>query len=70
MDRQSADYWHDPDDDFEIDDGSHYLVKTNGEEWRESSLYVWPGIMLRKIIEQERVRQRPVRVALINDPQV
>ena len=61
--------WENPDD-FPIDDRANYLVKTDGEEWRETSLFVWPGIMLRKIIEQNRVRQRPVWVMLIREPEV
>jgi hypothetical protein len=51
-----------------IDDHAHYLVKTNGMEWRDPDLRTMKGYEVRKKLEPGYVRGRPVLIALIVDP--
>lgn len=51
-----------------VDDAAHYLVKTNGGEWRDPDLRVMKGYEVRRKLEVGFVRGRPVLIARIIDP--
>lgn len=52
----------------EIDEQSYYVVQHNGGEWRDFDLAVMSGPMVRRRLEQDYVRGRPVWIAKINRP--
>jgi len=49
-------------------DGADWLVKTNGDEWRDVSLRVMRSWQLRHELRPEVVRGRPIWVARIKTP--
>jgi hypothetical protein len=51
-----------------IDPEADYLVLTNGGEWRDVDLFIWPGIMVQKRLVPTYVRGRPVWIAKITRP--
>ena len=46
----------------------HYLVKTNGGEWRDPDLRVMKGYEVLQKIKPGYVRGRPILIAKIMDP--
>ncbi len=38
----------------------NYVVKTNGGEWRDVDIFVWPAILLRKKIKLDLERGKPI----------
>lgn len=51
----------------------YYLVKTNGAEWHDLDLFVWPGAMVAEKMRREILRGRPVWLCVVeptpdNDP--
>ena len=61
----AASAWTRPDQ-IEIEDKQEYLVQTNGGEWRDVSLRMMPGIMLKHFMRPEVVRGKPLWIAKIN----
>lgn len=54
----------------DIDPNSFYLVKDNGEEWRDFDLSILKGPVVTYRLRPEIVRARPVWIAKITNPQV
>lgn len=52
----------------EIDDQAHYLVKTNGGEWRAPDLHMWIGYRVKHMLSDNIVRGRPSWVARVIEP--
>lgn len=59
--------WHHADD-VAIEPNEEYLVRTNGWEWNDTHLFVWPGVMVSKRMEPQIIRGRPQWLAKINNP--
>lgn len=55
-------------DEAGIDPGAHYLVKTNGGEWRDFDLALLSGWQVQRYMEPDYVRGRPEWIARINAP--
>lgn len=53
-----------------VDDTAHYLVKTNGGEWRDPDLFLWRGYHVRERLKESYVRGRPVLIAKVADPEI
>lgn len=51
-----------------IEDHTMYLVKTNGSEWRDGDLFIWPGVMVKNRMRPEIVRGRPTHISIITKP--
>jgi len=49
-------------------DGEMYVVKTNGADWSDCDLFIWPAPLLRAYMKPEIVRGRPLFVALVTNP--
>jgi hypothetical protein len=63
----AASEWIDPMIDGVVED-AWYLVQTNGMEWRDHDLFIWPGLMVAMKLRPDYVRGRPILVARINRP--
>ena len=48
--------------------GCWYLVKTNGAEWRDHDLHLWPAPLFEHHMRPEIIRGRPIWVAKVIDP--
>jgi len=51
-----------------VEIGATYLVRTNGAEWRDNDLHLWPAPLLTHHMRPEITRGRPVWVAKVTDP--
>ncbi len=51
-----------------VDPDKHYLVKSNGGEWRDFDLAVMGGMLVEYRLRPQYVRGRPVWIAEITDP--
>jgi hypothetical protein len=54
----------------EIDPASYYVVKHNGGEWHDFDLGVISGSLVRRRLEPDYVRGRPIWVAKITKPPI
>lgn len=48
--------------------GKYYIVKTNGNEWRDFDLHLWPAPILAARLCEHIVRGKPMWVAEITEP--
>lgn len=55
-------------EDVVVDETAYYLVKTNGDQWRDPSLYTMRGYEVARKLEPGYIRGRPEWVAKINVP--
>lgn len=51
-----------------VDVDAYYLVKTNGEEWRDFDLCILRGYLVARKLDPDYVRGRPVWIAKITIP--
>ena len=65
----AADVWQAPHP-LTIDKSALYLVKTNGQLWRDTDTFVWPGALLIGKLKSEIERGRPLLVARVHEPDV
>lgn len=55
-------------EEVKIENGNYYLVRTNGREYGDHDLHLWPAPLLERHMRPEIVRGRPVWVALVTEP--
>jgi hypothetical protein len=53
---------------FEPEYGKWYVVWTNGQEWHDPHIYIYPAILLDHYLKPDMVRGKPLWVAEVTDP--
>jgi hypothetical protein len=53
---------------FKPEYGKWYVVWTNGQEWHDHHIHLYPGTMLAHYLKPDMVRGRPLWVAEVTDP--
>ena len=59
--------WRKPKD-VEIQIGKMYLVWTNGQEWRDNHIHLWPAPMVSHNLKPEIIRGKILWIAEVTEP--
>ena len=60
--------WKQPSE-LKITRGRMYLVKTNGAEWRDNNLHLWPAPMVELALKWDIIRGEVLWIAEVTEPE-